>query len=72
MVLCDPNGCVPCCDFCIHARHEEWDDATGHHIGGPEACLIHEDEHHQELADSCSYCDDFHCFRAAEKYFSEE
>lgn len=63
MVLCGPE-CVTFCDFCIHVQHEEWDDSAGHHIGGPEACLLHPGPEHQKFVDGLSYCEDFHCFRA--------
>lgn len=66
MVRCSENfwDCIPCCDFCIHAKHEEWDDEKGHHIGGPEGCLLHSDKKHQDIAKGCGYCEDFQCFNA--------
>lgn len=64
MILCNYD-CIPCCDFCIHVIHDEWDDDNGHHIvSEPIGCKLHSDQKHQELAEGCSYCDDFHCFRA--------
>jgi hypothetical protein len=30
--------------------------------GGPIGCFEHTDIKHQEIAVSCGYCDDFHCF----------
>lgn len=62
MKLCSPD-CISCCDFCIHAIHDEWDDKSGHHIGGPIDCSLYEDEEHKEIAESCGFCDDFYCFR---------
>lgn len=57
------DECIPCCDFCIHVMHGDLNiDGTD----GPIACMLHPDEHHQELAEWCAYCDDFHCFRAEE------
>lgn len=60
MILCN-DGCTPCCDFCIYAIREHFKD---HMIGGPIGCALHKDKEHQEIAYSCGYCDDFHCFRA--------
>ena len=67
MIKCN-NSCTPCCDFCIHVIHEVFtDDVTGEEItGSPIACKLHNDEEHNTLCESCSYCDDFHCFRAKE------
>lgn len=28
----------------------------------PVGCFKHPDVEHQEIAESCGYCDDFHCF----------
>ena len=64
MKLCNPK-CVPCCDFCIYAIHDEWDDDYEHCIGGPMACKLHKDVEHKAIAESCSYCEDFHCFRVS-------
>lgn len=64
VILCNED-CVPCCDFCIYAIHEEWNDERGeHHIGGPIGCRLHTDQEHQDIAEGCGYCDDYHCFRA--------
>ena len=65
MKLCNPK-CIPCCDFCKHAIHDEWDDEYGHHIGGPEDCSLHKDAEHKTIAEGCGYCDDFCCFRVKE------
>ena len=34
--------------------------------GGPVGCGLHDDERHQDIAESCGCCPDFHCFRADE------
>lgn len=60
MVLCK-DGCTPCCDFCIYV-HREYDEEGI--MCSPDGCLLHEDKKHQELAERCSWCEDFHCFRA--------
>lgn len=64
MVLCSDN-CIPCCDFCIHVVHDEFVYPDGSDIitGGPIGCTLHPDKKHQEIAEGCGYCDDFHCFR---------
>lgn len=61
--------CIPCCDFCIHAYHEYFEDPEGYLAGryirgGPLGCIIHYDEAHQRIAQHCGYCQDFYCFRA--------
>lgn len=63
MILCN-DCCEPCCDFCLHAIHEEFTIDGELVIGGPIACNIHNDEEHNDIAESCGYCDDFHCFKA--------
>lgn len=62
---CDEN--MACCDFCLYAMHEAWYTPDGeHHIGGPIGCNLHLDDEHQEIADNCGVCSDFHCFREPE------
>ena len=61
MILCN-HGCIPCCDFCIYAIHEYFTIDGKMHKGGPIGCSLHKDEEHQEIADSCGFCNDFHCF----------
>ena len=63
MVLCS-RQCTPCCDFCayVHAGDFDRDGTTG-----PIGCNLHDDEEHQEIAESCGHCDDFHCFLAKEE-----
>lgn len=63
MVLCN-NECTPCCDFCIYAIHDKWEENGREIVGGPIGCTKHDDQHHQEIAEDCGYCEDFHCFRA--------
>ena len=62
------DGCIPCCDFCIHAEHEIlYDETLGEDIkGGPIRCKLHNDEEHNMNCEWCRYCKDFHCFRAKE------
>ena len=61
MILCNKD-CMPCCDFCIYAIHEEWLEDGKKIIGGPEGCRLHIDEEHQKIAQGLGYCKDFHCF----------
>ena len=63
LILCDKN-CIPCCDFCISAIHEMFEKNGKEIIGGPIGCTKHPDDEHQKIAESCGYCDDFHCFNA--------
>lgn len=61
----------PCCDFCSYSYHEihSIEGVDGKQIiahGGPIRCGLHDDERHQEIADGCGCCPDFHCFRADE------
>ena len=60
MILCNEDY-IPCCNFCIHKINGNLEvDGTD----GPIGCKLHEDKEHQEIAEWCGYCDDFHCFRA--------
>lgn len=61
MILCS-DDCTPCCDFCIHAFYDLFELHGEIHKGGPIACLLHKDQKHQDIADGCGSCDDFHCF----------
>ena len=63
MIKCS-NDCIPCCDFCIHAIQEKmpWDKDVA--TGGPIGCKLHVDKEHQDIAESCGCCEDFHCFLA--------
>lgn len=31
---------------------------------GPVGCKLHKDKEHQDIAATCGYCDDFHCFQS--------
>lgn len=56
-----------CCDFCSYVHHKFFFADNGSIVrGGPIGCGLHRDERHQEIADSCGCCPDFHCFRADE------
>lgn len=60
MILCC-DDCIPCCDFCVYAACGALDtDGTD----GPIGCNLHPDAEHQEIADSCGHCEDFHCILA--------
>lgn len=66
MKLCK-HDCIPCCDFCIYATHEEFEYEGKIIKGGPDGCILHKDEEHQQIAFGCGYCPDFHCFRVDEE-----
>lgn len=56
-----------CCDFCMYVYYEFFFDKDGDIVcGEPIGCGLHEDERHQDIAEGCGYCPDFHCFRADE------
>ena len=58
---------LACCDFCMYVHHEFFFDNNGDIVrGGPVGCGLHDDERHQDIAESCGHCPDFHCFRADE------
>lgn len=66
------SDCSPCCDFCIHAYHEWFENEAKNgdwywERGGPIGCIIHYDERHQLIAESCGWCEDFYCFRQYER-----
>ena len=63
MVKCS-DDCIPCCDFCIHAVHEDFEDNGKIIRGGPIGCKKHPDKEHANIALGCGYCNDFHCFNA--------
>ena len=71
MRKCSEDHCSVCCDYCIHAYHEYFEEPDGYlngYIrGGPIGCIIHYDETHQRIAQHCGYCDDFYCFRRFRK-----
>ena len=64
MVLCG-DGCVSCCDFCIHVKHNKIIVDEMECTGGPIGCLLHKDQEHQDVAYGCVYCEYYHCFNAA-------
>ena len=58
---------LACCDFCMYVHHEFFFDKDGDIVrGGPVGCGLHDDERHQDIAESCGHCPVFHCFRADE------
>jgi len=66
MILCNDN-CIPCCDFCTYAIHEEF-KIDGEIIkGGPIGCSLYPDKKHEDIAVGCGYCNDFHCFNVKER-----
>ena len=66
MIKCN-DDCMPCCDFCIHAIHEEFEYNGDTIIGGPMGCSLYNDDKHRDIAESCGSCDDFHCFLAEDE-----
>ena len=63
MILCNKD-CIPCCDFCIYCMHEPIPYNGRMTNGAPVGCFKHSDVKHQEIAENCGCCDDFHCFKA--------
>ena len=63
MILCGKD-CTPCCDFCTHAKHGPAVIDGKRVTAGPEGCKLHKDKEHQDIAATCGYCDDFHCFQS--------
>ena len=68
MRLCKKGGCTPCCDFCIHVKHELWYDTDKNgnkqeHKGAPIGCNFHKEEKYQIEAETCGWCEDFDCFQ---------
>ena len=58
---------LACCDFCIYVIYNTIYDEVGSIVGiEPIGCSLHDDERHQDIAESCGYYSDFHCFRADE------
>lgn len=66
MILCS-EGCIPCCDFCIHVIHDRVIFCGTAVSIDPIGCSLHPDEEHQRIAEGCGYCEDYHCFRAKEE-----
>lgn len=44
-----------CCDFCVHVIYNDGERF------GPTNCGLHLDAEHQEIAEYCGVCSDFHC-----------
>lgn len=65
MKLCNKK-CIPCCDYCIHCIHELIFYKGKTTNGEPVGCFKHPDIEHQKIAESCGYCDDFHCLNVKE------
>lgn len=63
MILCS-HDCIPCCDFCIYAFHDFFEQNGEYHKSGTMACLLHRDQKHQDIADGCGHCEDYHCILA--------
>ena len=59
MKLCEYD-CIPCCDCCKFVKYDIEDDTLLD-------CNLHLDQDHQELAEACSYCDDFVCINAEDE-----
>ena len=58
---------LACCDFCIYVEKEPVADNIRNIVDWiPCGCNLHHDERHQDIAESCGYCPDFHCFRVDE------
>lgn len=58
---------LACCDFCIYVAREPVYDEAGLIVDTePSGCRLHDDDCHQDIAESCGHCPDFHCFRAHE------
>jgi hypothetical protein len=63
MILCGKD-CTPCCDFCTHVKHGTVVVDGKRVTTGPVGCKLHKDQEHQDIAATCGYCDDFHCFQS--------
>ena len=58
---------LACCDFCIYVAREPVYCSVGTIVDSvPSGCRLYEDAEHQEIAENCGHCPDFHCFRADE------
>lgn len=64
MTLCS-NECIPCCDFCIYAKHDFVDGVRS----GPIGCNFYKDQKHQEIAEGCGSCETYHCSLALSESF---
>lgn len=63
MIFCG-NNCEPCRDFCTHVKHGTVVVDGKRVTTGPVGCKLHKDKEHQDVAATCGYCDDFHCFQS--------
>lgn len=63
MILCS-NECIPCCDFCAYAIHDEIEYEGKKVLGGPIGCGLHPSAKYQHEAEMCGYCDDYKCYQA--------
>lgn len=64
MITCSEE-CIPCCDYCKEVEQGSLQTPDGKTIStGPIGCNKYTDAEHQNIARSCSYCDDFHCKEA--------
>lgn len=52
------------CDFCTHVKHGTVVVDGKRVTTGPVGCKLHKDKEHQDIAATCGYCDDFHCFQS--------
>lgn len=66
MILCS-DSCIPCCDFCVYAIHDEYMDGNEKILGGPIGCGLHPSAKYQHEAEMCGYCDDYKCYQADRK-----
>lgn len=65
MKLCSED-CIPCCDFCKHAKHHIGEINGKMVKSAVDGCVKHPDKEHQDIAVGCGFCDDFHCEHAEE------
>lgn len=49
---------LACCDYCIYSKYDDGERF------GPTGCSLHVDKEHQEIAQWCGKCNDFHCVLA--------
>lgn len=56
---------LACCDFCIYVEKEPVVDSIKNIVDFiPCGCKLHKDQEHQDIAEGCDHCSDFHCYRA--------
>ena len=66
MILCS-NNCIPCCDFCVYAIHDEIEYENEKFLGETIGCKFHPEKEYQNEAIMCGYCDDYQCYEADRK-----